>query len=630
MKQALRFAFLLALCWVVTVPGHGYNRGYLEPSAEASLKPVMPIDDLAAWEKRAENGDLEAQYTLGVDYIRGDGVAQNANGGLTWLKKAADAGYGPAANFLGMLYFGGGVVTPDEELSVSYYRRAIALGDVDAKNNFAILFKDGWGVPKDMDAALALFEDAASRDCAAAAYNVGYLSEMDENPQLEKAVRYYFKAARLGNTSGMVALALLYADGKGVQKDLHFAQDVLRQAIERGDPNAFWVEGFWHVYGPISPIDMKEGFVWFKRAADRGNIPGEFNAAYALQFGEGVEKNAPLAATYYEKCSVKLPACRINLAVMYEHGEGVPQNRETAFQLMKQATEGGTPMAIANLGRFYYNGIGVPKDDAQALKVLRSIPANWEVVNTWIGTVRVYSNDPAVKDIPAGIAAFELAVKQSPNRIQPILNLESAYLYAGMPDKALDAGKKAISLEPETPGGYLALSRFYRDNNAGALRDNAMSIEWAVKADTLTKHKNPEVLNALAETYFDLEKYDQAFAAAADALALEPESALYANNLAWWLATAKDSTVRDPKRAISLAQKAISVEPNYASYIDTLAEAYFANGEYAKAVEYEQKAANLEPTKSVYQESLARFRAAAKGSDAKTETTGKSDSKKQP
>lgn len=49
--------------------------------------------DLIAWQKkRAEDGSDNAQYELGVRYLKGDGVEQDAKAGREWIEKSAKAG----------------------------------------------------------------------------------------------------------------------------------------------------------------------------------------------------------------------------------------------------------------------------------------------------------------------------------------------------------------------------------------------------------------------------------------------------------------------------------------------------------------------------------------------------------
>ncbi|MEG0677022.1 MAG: sel1 repeat family protein, partial [Comamonas sp.] len=55
---------------------------------------------LAALTARAE-ADPRAAYDLGLRYLRGDGVERNSYQAIEWMRKAGDAGHGPAQFALG-------------------------------------------------------------------------------------------------------------------------------------------------------------------------------------------------------------------------------------------------------------------------------------------------------------------------------------------------------------------------------------------------------------------------------------------------------------------------------------------------------------------------------------------------
>jgi len=83
------------------------------------------------------------------------------------------------------------------------------------------------------------------------------------------------------------------------------------------------------------------------------------------------------------------------------------------------------------------------------------------------------------------------------------------------------------------------------------------------------------------------------------ALQLKPANADICNNLAWLLLTAQDSSLHDPLRALRLAQKAAGLKQD--GYIlDTLAEAYWANGMVDDAVAAERDAVQIDPENAKY------------------------------
>jgi TPR repeat protein len=66
-----------------------------------SASYVDAAQDLNEVRKMAEQGDAEAQFTLGQMYDSGDGVAQNYKQAAAWYRKAAEQGNDSAQNFLG-------------------------------------------------------------------------------------------------------------------------------------------------------------------------------------------------------------------------------------------------------------------------------------------------------------------------------------------------------------------------------------------------------------------------------------------------------------------------------------------------------------------------------------------------
>ena len=82
-------------------------------------------DELAALRSKANAGDAEAQFNLGVMYRVGRGVPQDDVEAVSWFRQAADQGYGPAQNILGNAYsFGRGV--PQDYVEAHKWRNLAA------------------------------------------------------------------------------------------------------------------------------------------------------------------------------------------------------------------------------------------------------------------------------------------------------------------------------------------------------------------------------------------------------------------------------------------------------------------------------------------------------------------------
>ncbi len=92
------------------------------------------------------------------------------------------------------------------------------------------------------------------------------------------------------------------------------------------------------------------------------------------------------------------------------------------------------------------------------------------------------------------------------------------------------------------------------------------------------------------------------------ALEIDPENPVVLNNLAWLLLTSNDVNLRDPLRAMLLAQRAVLKSPK-AHVLDTLATAYWANGLAEEAIRTEQEALEKATSeKTFYESQLEKFR----------------------
>jgi Zn-dependent protease with chaperone function len=110
--------------------------------------------------------------------------------------------------------------------------------------------------------------------------------------------------------------------------------------------------------------------------------------------------------------------------------------------------------------------------------------------------------------------------------------------------------------------------------------------------------------------HLEREEPAKALLAYEKAVALNPNQPDILNNLAWLLATSEDPATFDPQRALLLAQRAIHLKP--APHIwDTLAEAFYANGRIAEAIQAEEKALSMDPEdRHIYEEQLKKFKQA--------------------
>lgn len=112
-------------------------------------------------------------------------------------------------------------------------------------------------------------------------------------------------------------------------------------------------------------------------------------------------------------------------------------------------------------------------------------------------------------------------------------------------------------------------------------------------------------------TYAAKELYKEAIASFERAVELNPGHASALNDLAWYMATSDDPTIRNPRKALQHAKKAVALTPEpVPGHLDTLAEAYYATRQLDRAIVTERKAISLDPENDFLKQQLEKFQEA--------------------
>ncbi|WP_265090090.1 tetratricopeptide repeat protein [Psychrobacter faecalis] len=119
-------------------------------SANASLFSTTSV--------QANQGDSDAQFTLGLMYAEGDGVKQNYAKSIEWYQKAANQGNSDAQFNLGLLYADGEGVKQDYVKSAEWYQKAANQGDSDAQYIIGTLYDTGTGVKQNYAKAVEWYQ----------------------------------------------------------------------------------------------------------------------------------------------------------------------------------------------------------------------------------------------------------------------------------------------------------------------------------------------------------------------------------------------------------------------------------------------------------------------------------------
>jgi TPR repeat protein len=153
-----------------------------------------------------------------------------------------------------------------EESPNDWYQRAVAFDRPGAGGN-------------DLASAAYWYQKAAEKGHSDAQTNLAVMYAegrgVDFN-SLESA-RWYRKAAEAGNVRAQYSLAIMYHLGQGVTRDYDDAIHWYESAARQGDANAMNNLAFMHGMGEGVVQSNVEAYVWFSLAASRGNADAAEN-----------------------------------------------------------------------------------------------------------------------------------------------------------------------------------------------------------------------------------------------------------------------------------------------------------------------------------------------------------------
>jgi TPR repeat protein len=349
------------------------------PLAQSGATPAEMARDL---EKRAGQGEVEAQYRAGVMYQLGQaGHEVDLRVAAMYYKLAADHGYAPAQLRLGLLLRDGGDgVVKDPERALLLLTLAAGQGDATAEATLGRMYATGGGVPKDVSQALGLYRRAAEHGDGWSAAELGFYYEtgidgVARDPA--QAARYYQSAAAHGSGWGQVKVGLMYQGGTdGLPRDQAKALGLFDAAVQGGQANALGLLG--HVYADgLAGVakDPEQALRLYQRAAGQGDLWSILRLAEMYSYGQGgLPFDAAAALRLFRQAADQGSAeGQCDLGWLYERGGlGLGKDEARAAALYRQAADHGFAMAEDLLGLLFQNGRGdLPKDEAQALALFR-------------------------------------------------------------------------------------------------------------------------------------------------------------------------------------------------------------------------------------------------------------------
>lgn len=203
----------------------------------------------------------------------------------------------------------------------------------------------------------------------------------DERGDYQAALLIWHELAAQDHAAALYRIALVYAEGRGVQRD------------------------------------DAQALVWYRRAAGRGYVPAKSALGRVYDEGKGVPRSQSKAMKWYGYAAQQGDiSAQLALGLIYDSGRGVPQNDWQAVKWYGLAAEKGDVTAQNNLGLVYARGRGVAQDYGQAY--------------LWLSLAAELGNASAAK------SRDTIAASMTPGQIDQARELARNWLMAKRLDKA--------------------------------------------------------------------------------------------------------------------------------------------------------------------------------------------------
>ncbi|QAT49896.1 sel1 repeat family protein [Caproiciproducens sp. NJN-50] len=319
----------------------------------AGLGTEQDYEEAAGWFGEAVSKNHKyAQYSLAGLYFRGQGVKQNYETAFSLYLRAA-VQHTPYADYeLAKMYRDGiGTVVNSAEAArhfkiafQGFQQMEKQSRDDKLQYRLGQMLYTGTGTEKDVEAALGYFEKSARLGNVHAQYMLGriYLDADGGHENTEQAVRWLTKSADGGNALAQYALGKLCRDGTHVEKDISRAISLFTLAAEQENSYAAYALGRLYLQNEDIPKDVDAAVKWLEKSADLGNQFAQYTLAKLYLSGEDVPKDIPKVLELFQKSAAQGNSlAQYRLGRLYLLGEDVPKDVEAAIRWLTLSAEQG-------------------------------------------------------------------------------------------------------------------------------------------------------------------------------------------------------------------------------------------------------------------------------------------------
>ena len=420
MKRTFRIAAVCSALLLGTV-WFGSVGAPLCPGQEeaAGGEETSSFDDWAKkrferYKRLAELGSPDGMCSLGYAYLEGDGVGEDPQKALEWLRKAAEAGSPQAMQGLGDMLncaYDNGSGEKNQKEALKWYLRAFEAGNPDCFNEIGDCYSEGNGIERDAKESVRFYRLGTERgdesERGEARMNLGLCSAIGFG--VEKDLAQARRLIRGGDAAfpedESYFRAICLQSGLGMEKDEAESERLMRKAAEAGNPDAafqlalgaetenaldrylpaaeggspeamrvvgwFYMNGYGTGTDGGQAPDVEKGLEWLRRAAEAGSVDAMmalgsyfWQETEDLGFDEGMK--------WYRRAAEAGNADAMEyLSDVFEEGRLTSVDVDESVKWLRKAADANNGDAACLLGFCTLVGIlGIEKDADAGVKLL--------------------------------------------------------------------------------------------------------------------------------------------------------------------------------------------------------------------------------------------------------------------
>jgi tetratricopeptide (TPR) repeat protein len=244
---------------------------------------------------------------------------------------------------------------------------------------------------------------------------------------------------------------------------------------------------------------------------------------------------------------------------------------------------------LPHLG-FAYQELGQYDKAIQTFEDARKLSPNDPSMTTYLIRAQM-----AARNYTAAAEIAHSARVQHPDDLRLAMLESSALRRAGKLDQSVTAMEEFFKRQSDDPDTHIAMAQVYSEANRGA---------QAVKTlqDAQTKFPNETSITFELGAVLDRQKkFAESEAVFRQLISKNPENAAALNYLGYMLAERGERL----NESVDYLKRALAIEPDNGSYLDSIGWAYFKGGKFDLALEQLKRAADMLTTNSVVQDHYA-------------------------